>query len=73
MNYLIRKALAKLKYQAESDSIEREKLEYDYTKVKETNTERQNKILQLQISKAKCIEEIARLDIEYYKSTNNIV
>ena len=71
MNYLARKALAQLKYQAESDSIEREKLEYDFSKMKD-NTEHQNKIIQLRISKAKCVEEIAKLDLEYYKSLNNL-
>ena len=71
MNYLARKALAQLKYQAESDSIEREKLEYDFSKMKD-NTEHQNKIIQLRISKLRCVEEIAKLDLEYYKSLNNL-
>ena len=64
--------LARLKYQYELDTIERERIELDLDKVKESKNEILIKIHQFRITKAKCIEEIAKLDIEYYKSINSI-
>jgi hypothetical protein len=72
MNYYNRITLARMNYQYELDSIERERIELDLDKVKESKNEILIKIHQFKITKAKCIEEIAKLDIEYYKSINNI-
>jgi hypothetical protein len=64
--------LARMNYQYELDIIERMKTEEYLDEVKKTNNEILIKIHQLRITKQKCIEEIAKLDIEYYKSINSI-